>query len=111
MRHFGEMLLPDLPTMQTYTLWLAVVASLLCLVSVILGLYSALTGKDHWPTQMSRLRRRVPASDEGRRRHGVSMMLNGGALLLVLFGVSMNALGAGDHSLGEPLNTLGLCSP
>jgi hypothetical protein len=33
-------------------------------------------------------------------------MLNGGALLLVLFGVSMNALGAGDHSLGEPLNTL-----
>lgn len=34
------------------------------------------------------------------------MMLTGGAMLLVLLGVSMNALSAQDHSLREPLITL-----
>ena len=73
--------------------------------SVLLGLFSALTGKDHWPTVMWRLRRRVPASEEDRRTHGVALMLNGAAMLIILMGVSMTALTAGVRD-GEPLKAL-----
>jgi hypothetical protein len=91
--------------MQTVTLWLVAVVSTVALLSVLVGLYSVATGKDHWPRRLQRLRRRTPASEEDFRKHGTSMMLNGGAMLLILLGVTANALSLGTR-FGEPANTL-----
>jgi hypothetical protein len=95
----------DPGSLQALTLWTAVVAATLGLVSVLLGVFSALTGKDHWPKAMWRLRRRMPASEEDRRMQGIALMLNGAAMLIILMGVSMTALSA-EGRVGEPLNTL-----
>ena len=95
----------DPGSLQAWTLWAAVVAATLGFVSVVLGLFSALTGKDHWPKAIRRLRRRVPASEEDRRLLGVALMLNGAAMLIAIIGISMTALTAGDRVV-EPLNTL-----
>ncbi len=96
--------LPD-QGLQTATLILAAVVSAVGLLTVLLGLFSLVTGRDHWPVPMRRLRRRTPASEEDFRVHGTYMMLNGGAMLLILLGVTMNALSIGSR-VGEPANTL-----
>jgi len=98
------MVLPDTGSLEAWALWMVVVAATLGLGSVLLGLFSALTGKDHWPKALWRLRRRVPASEEDRRAHGVALMLNGAAIM-ILMGVSMTALTAGVR-VGEPWKAL-----
>jgi len=95
----------DPGSLEAWALLTAVVAATFGLGSVLLGLFSALTGKDHWPKVIWRLRRRVPASEEDRRTHGVALMLNGAAMLMILMGVSMTALTAGVRD-GEPLKAL-----
>jgi hypothetical protein len=95
----------DPGSLQALTLWTAVVAAALGLVTVLLGLFSALTGKDHWPRAMWRLRGRMPASEEDRRMNGVALMLNGAAMLVIVIGFSTTALTA-EIRVGEPLNTL-----
>ena len=70
------------------------------LVSVILGLFSVITGRDHLPWRIRYLLRRVPASAEDHRLHGMGLMLNGAALMLVMFGVAAGT--AGRHLGGFP---------
>ena len=55
------MLLPDPGLPLTVTLVVAVVASTAGLLSVLLGLFSMVTGRDHWPGPLRRMRRRTPA--------------------------------------------------
>jgi hypothetical protein len=98
--------LPDTSVLQTDTLWLALVAAGFLLASALLGMFSLVTGRDHLPKQLRWLRRKTPASPDDYRRHGTSMLLTAGAMLIVLVGVSMTTLGAQNHSLGEPANTL-----
>ena len=100
------MWLPDTATMQVATAWIAVAAAGLGLVSLSAGLYSMFTGKDHWPTPLRRLRLRTPASEEDQRRHGLFMVLNAAAVLIIIMGSSIATFSIGDHRIGEPLNTL-----
>jgi hypothetical protein len=37
----------------------------------------------------------------------MGLLLTGAAMMIILMGVAINVFGARDHSLGEPLNTLG----
>jgi hypothetical protein len=55
----------------------------LSLVSVTVGLFSTLTGKDPLPKRMRSLLRRVPASAEDFRLRGMSLTLNGAAAMLI----------------------------
>ena len=68
--------------MQETTLSLASVVAVLSLGSMILGLYSITTGKDHLPKRTRRLLPRVPASEEDHRMRGMSLMLNGAAMMI-----------------------------
>lgn len=86
--------------------WVSLAAAVAGLVNLGLGLYSIVTGRDHWPKQLRNLRRRVPASPEDQRRHSMTLVLNGAAVLIIVMGVSINTFGAHDHSQGEPLITL-----
>ncbi len=92
--------------MQVATAWTAVAGAGLGLVSLSAGLYSMSTGKDHWPTRLRRLRLRTPASEEAQRRHGLFMVLNAAAVLIIIMGASIATFSIGDHRIGEPLNTL-----
>ncbi len=100
------MLLPDAAIMQTITAWVSVVAAVGGLLGLLMGLFSVVSGRDHWPKQIGRIRRRMPASQEDQRRHGMTLVLNGAAALIIIMGISINTVGVRDHSLGEPLNTL-----
>jgi hypothetical protein len=73
----------DEPGIQVITLSLISVAAVLSLVSVTLGLFSTLTGKDPLPKRIRRLLRRVPASAEDFRLRGMSLTLNGAAVMLM----------------------------
>ena len=95
----------DVGAMQTAALALALTASVIALASMVLGLYSALTGKDHWPQQAGRIRGRVPASAEDQRAHGLSMVLNGCGALLILLAVTLTTVSIGSRA-GEPMNTM-----
>src|SRR5260370_1301538 len=53
------------------------------------------SGRDHWPGPLRRLRRRTPASADDFRAHGTNMVLNGEAMLLIVVGGSLNALSVG----------------
>jgi hypothetical protein len=96
----------DIATLQLTAVWLSVAAGLFGLASIATGLFSVLTGRDPWPHLLRRLRRRTPASEEDQRRIGMSLALNGAAILVIVMGISINNFSIGDHSIGEPLNTL-----
>jgi amino acid transporter len=100
------MVLPDPATLQLAAAWVALVAAAGGLVNLLLGLFTVATGRDHWPKQLQRFRRRKPASQEDLRRHAMSLVLNGAAVLIIIMSVSINTFGARDHSQGEPLITL-----
>ena len=73
----------DEPGIRVITLSLISVAAVLSLPSVTLGLFSTLTGKDPLPKRIRRLLRRVPASAEDFRLRGMSLTLNGAAVMLI----------------------------
>ncbi len=79
--------------MQQISLSLAAVAAVLSLVSVILGLFSTLTGKDPLPKRIRRLLRRVPASAEDFRTRGMSLVLGGAAVMLIASILTTNVVG------------------
>jgi hypothetical protein len=97
---------PDDAALQLAAAWVTVGAALVALMSLSLGLSSVLTGRDYWPRLLKRLRPRKPASPEDQRRYGISLLLTGAAILIILMGSGINIFGARDHSQGEPLNTL-----
>ena len=76
------------------------------LANILGGLFSFVTGRDYWPSSLRRLRRRAPASPEDRRTYGLSLMLNGAAVMMVLLGVGMNIVASQARTVGEPENTL-----
>jgi hypothetical protein len=96
----------DITSLQLAAVWTSVVAGLVGLAAMTTGLFSVLTGRDHWPPFLLRLRRRTPASEEDQRRNGMSLALNGAAVLIIIMGTSINNFTIGDHSIGEPLGTL-----
>jgi hypothetical protein len=99
------MLIPDLTWMQDTALSLASVAAVLSLATVVLGLFSVITGKDHFPLRFRRLLGRVPASVEDHRLHGTRMMLNGAALMLAELGATAGIFG-GRGIAGFPNDVL-----
>jgi hypothetical protein len=98
--------LPDIASLQLAAVWTSVAGGVVGLASMTTGLFSVLTGRDHWPHILRRVRRRIPASEEDQRRNGLSLALNGAAVLIVVMGTSINNFSIGDHSIGEPLGTL-----
>jgi hypothetical protein len=98
--------LVDTATLQLAAVWLSVLAGLLGLASVSAGLFSVVTGKDHWPALLRRVRRRIPASVEDQRRNGMALVLNSAGVLIIVMGISIDNFSLHDHSIGEPLNTL-----
>ena len=76
---YGVAVSIDEPGIQAITLWLISVSAVLSLVSVTLGLFSTLTGKDPLLKRIRSLMRRVPASAEDFRLRGMSLTLNGAA--------------------------------
>lgn len=76
------------------TLSLISVAAVMSFVSVALGLFSTLTGKDPLPKRIRSLLRRVPASPEDFRLRGMSLTLNGAAVMLMATLITLN-LGGG----------------
>jgi amino acid transporter len=99
------MWLPD-PTLQLTAAWVGLAAAVGGLVNLTAGLFSVLSGRDHWPQRLRHFRRRTPASQDDQRRHGLTLVLNGAAVLIIIMGISINIFGVRDHSQGEPLNTL-----
>ena len=89
-------LIPDLTWMQDTALSVAALAAVLGLANVLLGLFSVITGKDHFPkgVRLWRLYARVPASTEDFRTHGMGLMLNGTAVVLMELGLTANIAGA-----------------
>jgi hypothetical protein len=98
--------LPDIATLQLAAVWTSVAAGVVGLAAMTAGLFSVLSGRDHWPRILRRLRRRIPASVEDQRRNGMSLALTGAAALIVAIGTSINDFTIGDHTIGEPLGTL-----
>jgi hypothetical protein len=82
----------DEPGIQVITLSLISVAAVLSLVSVTLGLFSTLTGKDPLPKRIRSLLRRVPASAEDFRLRGMSLTLNGAAVMLMVSLLTTNVV-------------------
>ena len=99
-------MLPEVAAFQLAAAWVALVAGVGGFANLLLGLFTVVTGRDHWPLQLRRFRRRKPASQEDLRRQAISLVLDGAALLIIIMGVSINIFGAQDHSQGEPLITL-----
>ena len=83
----------DEPGIQAITLSLISVAAVLSLVSVTVGLFSTLTGKDPLPRRIRSLLRRVPASGEDFRLRGMSLTLNGAAVMLIASLLTINVVG------------------
>ena len=82
----------DEPGIQVITLSLISVAAVLSLVSVMVGLFSTLTGKDPLPKRIRSLLRRVPASAEDFRLRGMSLALNGAAVMLMASLLTINVV-------------------
>ncbi len=82
----------DEPGIQVATLALLSVAAVLSLASVVLGLFSSLTGKDPLPKRIRRMLRRVPLSAEDFRLRGLSLMLDGAAVLLLVSIITTNVV-------------------
>ena len=82
----------DEPGIQVIALSLISVAAVLSLVSVTVGLFSSLTGKDPLPKRIRSLLRRVPASAEDFRLRGMSLALNGAAVMLMASLLTINVV-------------------
>ena len=82
----------DEPGIQAITLWLICVAAMLSCVSVMVGLISTRTGKDPLPKRIRSLMRRTPASAEDFRLRGMSLTLNGAAVMLIASGLATNVV-------------------
>lgn len=82
----------DEPGIQMITLSLISVAAILSLVSVTLGLFSTLTGRDPLPKRIRSLLRRVPASTEAFRLRGMSLTLYGTAVMLIASLMTINVV-------------------
>ena len=80
----------DTGALQPSAVWVSALAGLLGVAGVSVGLFSVLTGSDHWPTLLRRLRRRIPASVEDQRRNGMALVLNGAAALIIVMGISID---------------------
>jgi hypothetical protein len=98
--------LPDSATLQLATAWVSIAAGLVGLAAITAGLFSVLTGRDHWPRVLARSRRRIPATQDDQRRNGMSLALNAAAVLITVMGISISNFSIGDHTIGEPLSTL-----
>jgi hypothetical protein len=85
-------LLPDVAWMQETTLWLAGLVAVLSLGSIFLGMVSIGTGRDYLPTRVRRLLSRVPASEEDHRLRGMSLVLNGAAMMIFALGITASTL-------------------
>jgi hypothetical protein len=84
--------------MQDTALSIASFGAVLALASVLLGLFSVISGVDHFPTRVRRLLWKVPASADDHRVHGVMLMLNGAAVMLVELGVTAEIVGFRNHN-------------
>jgi hypothetical protein len=78
---------------QATALLLASLAAVLSLVSVVLGLFSTLTGKDSLPKGVRRMLRRAPASAEDFRLRGMSLTLGGVGAMLIASNIATNVVG------------------
>jgi hypothetical protein len=98
----------DEPGIQVITLSLISVAAVLSLGSVTLGLFSTLTGKDPLPKRIRSLLRRVPASAEDFRLRGISLTINGAAVMLIslLTIINVDRLAGGGWSGYAPSSSL-----
>ena len=90
-------LIPDLSWMRDTALSIASLAAVLSLASVLLGLFSVITGLDHMPKRVRRLLWKVPASADDHRMQGIVLMLNGAAIMLVELGVTAGIVGVYNH--------------
>jgi hypothetical protein len=84
----------DEPGIKAITLSLISLAAVLSFMSVMLGLFSTLTGKDPLPRRIRRLLRRAPASADDFRLHGTSLMLNGVAVMVIVSLLTVNVVNA-----------------
>ena len=75
-------------------IWVALVAALAGLASLLIGLFSFVTGKDHWPAALRGIRRRVPATPEDHRLNGLALMLNAAAMMPILLGIGLVDVGS-----------------
>jgi hypothetical protein len=93
---------------RVITLSLISVAAVWSLPSVTLGLFSTLTGKDPLPKRIRSLLRRVPASAEDFRLRGMSLTLNGAAVMLIslLTTINVDRLAGGGWSGYAPSASL-----
>ena len=82
----------DEPGIKAITLSLISLAAVLSFVSVTLGLFSTLTGKDPLPRRIRSLLRRAPASAEDFRLRGTSLMLNGAAVMMIVSLLTVNVV-------------------
>ncbi len=80
------------PGVQAITLWLVCSVAFLSLMTVGMGLFSTVTGRDALPQLIRRRMRRTPASADDFRVHGVGLILNGAALALVASYVVINVV-------------------
>ena len=99
------MWLPDPASMAVTALWILTLSIGLSLATAFLGLYSLVTGEDHWPRVIRPLRRRAQATAEDRRIHAVTMVLRGSGVTLLSLAVAMNALALLDRGMDEPGKT------
>ena len=82
----------DEPGIKVITLTLISLAALLSFVSVTVGLFSTLTGKDPLPRRIRSLLRRVPASADDFRLRGMTLMLNGAAVMVMVSLLTINVV-------------------
>jgi hypothetical protein len=82
----------DEPGIKVITLSLISLAALLSFVSVTLGLFSTLTGKDPLPRRIRSFLRKAPASAEDFRLRGTSLMLNGAAVMMIVSLLTVNVV-------------------
>jgi hypothetical protein len=80
------------PGIQVITLSLISVAAVVSLLSVTLGVFSIVTGKDPLPKRIRSLLRRLPASTEDFRLRGMSLTLNGAAVMLMVSLLTINVV-------------------
>ena len=91
---------PDLTWLQNAALSITSLVAVLALVNIVLGQYSAMSGKDFLPKRIRRQLRRVPASEEDHRTRGMSLTLNGAAVMMLMLGITATPL-IGMYNRGQ----------
>ena len=100
--------------MQTLSMGLAAVLTVLGLGLVAMGSWAAATGKNHLPEAIRRLQR-TPASEDQERLQGKSLILNGiaglmAALLVLLFSLRWMDNSRSTASSGRFLIVIGVAA-